>query len=187
MPDGGFNMFHQFEEVPVIADGTVAVENSWASKNGIHEGDVITITFNADSVFPIVREFTVAGTFKNLGMSHAETSMIFSITDFVDIYHDNPGYLLIRCDDPDQTAALIKRYAVGLYDDVQTQTELNEMSQKANKSSVLIFTVIIGVALGMTAIGMSSNQLIGFEGRKKECAVLLSTATGSPSEALPSV
>ena len=176
MPDGGFNMFHQFEEVPVIADGTVAVENSWASKNGIHEGDVITITFNADSVFPIVREFTVAGTFKNLGMSHAETSMIFSITDFVDIYHDNPGYLLIRCDDPDQTAALIKRYAVGLYDDVQTQTELNEMSQKANKSSVLIFTVIIGVALGMTAIGMSSNQLIGFEGRKKECAVMLSTA-----------
>ena len=28
----------------------------------------------------------------------------------------------------------------------------------------------------MTAIGMISNQLIGFEGRKKECAVLLSTA-----------
>ena len=28
----------------------------------------------------------------------------------------------------------------------------------------------------MTAIGMISNQLIGFEGRKKECAVMLSTA-----------
>jgi ABC-type antimicrobial peptide transport system permease subunit len=30
----------------------------------------------------------------------------------------------------------------------------------------------------MTLIGMVSNQLIGFEGRKKECAVLLSTAMG---------
>jgi ABC-type antimicrobial peptide transport system permease subunit len=28
----------------------------------------------------------------------------------------------------------------------------------------------------MTFVGMVSNQLIGFEGRKKECAVMLSTA-----------
>ena len=41
---------------------------------------------------------------------------------------------------------------------------------------MIIFTSIIAVALGMTAIGMASNQLIGFEGRRKECAVMLSTA-----------
>ena len=28
----------------------------------------------------------------------------------------------------------------------------------------------------MTAIGMISNQLLGFEGRKKECAILLATS-----------
>ena len=41
-----------------------------------------------------------------------------------------------------------------------------------------VVTAIIVIALGMTAIGMISNLLIGFEGRKKECAVLLSTAMG---------
>ena len=41
-----------------------------------------------------------------------------------------------------------------------------------------MITTIITIAVGMTAIGMISNQLIGFEGRKKECAVLLSTAMG---------
>ena len=47
-----------------------------------------------------------------------------------------------------------------------------------DKTSKVIITVIIVIALGMTAIGMISNQLIGFEGRKKECAVMLSTAMG---------
>ena len=47
-----------------------------------------------------------------------------------------------------------------------------------NKKTMAVVTAIIVIALGMTAIGMISNLLIGFEGRKKECAVLLSTAMG---------
>ena len=56
--------------------------------------------------------------------------------------------------------------------------ELIEDQENNNKTSKVIITVIIVIALGMTAIGMISNQLIGFEGRKKECAVMLSTAMG---------
>ena len=37
---------------------------------------------------------------------------------------------------------------------------------------------VIAVGLGMTFVGMVSNQLIGFDGRKKECAVMLSTSMG---------
>ena len=39
-----------------------------------------------------------------------------------------------------------------------------------------MFTLIIVIGVGLTVIGMISNQLIGFEGRRRECAVLLSTS-----------
>ena len=40
--------------------------------------------------------------------------------------------------------------------------------------TILLAIIILGVSLSM--IGMISNQLIGFEGRKRECAVLASVA-----------
>ena len=49
---------------------------------------------------------------------------------------------------------------------------------KQNSQQLAVIAAIIIIALGMTAIGMISNQLLGFEGRKKECAVMLSTAMG---------
>jgi len=176
MPEGGFTMYNGYVNVPAVADGMIAVDSSWAQKNGISEGDVITLTFNSDSVFPIVREFTVAGTFKNLDMINTEVAFVTSIDDYISIYHDAPAKLLIRCDDPDGIASEIKTYAVGLYDEVQTAEEIRQKNEEDNRTTVLIFTSIIVVALAMTAIGMTSNQLIGFEGRKKECAVMLSTA-----------
>ena len=56
--------------------------------------------------------------------------------------------------------------------------ELIADNQSNNSKTVAVVTSIIAVALGMTAIGMISNQLLGFEGRKKECAVMRSTAMG---------
>ncbi|MBR1740396.1 MAG: FtsX-like permease family protein, partial [Lachnospiraceae bacterium] len=44
----------------------------------------------------------------------------------------------------------------------------------AGMRGMLFVVILLGVSL--TVIGMISNQLIGFEGRKRECAVLVSTA-----------
>lgn len=176
IPEGGFEMYNGFAEMPEVTDGMIAIENSWAKKNGINVGDVLTIVFNPTSVFPIEKEFTVAGFFKNLAMANAETAFVITQDDFINVYHDMPGQLLIRCDDPDQVADMIETYAVGLYDDVKTSEEILAADKEDQRTSVLIFTAIIVVAVGMTLIGMTSNQLIGFEGRKKECAVMISTA-----------
>lgn len=176
MPEDGFTMYNGFSQVPALSDGMIAVDSAWAKRSGIVEGDVITMTFNPDSVFPIVKEFTVAGTFINLDRANAEVTLITSLDDYIAIYHDSPSKLLIRCDDPADIVSKIKTYAVGLYDEVQTADEIRAKAEEDNRTSMIIFTSIIAVALGMTAIGMASNQLIGFEGRRKECAVMLSTA-----------
>ena len=176
MPEEGFTMFRGFEQVPELADGMIAVEHTWANKIGIGEGDVITLTFNPDSVFPIIRDFTVAGTFNNPGMAYVEAAFITSFDDYIEIYHDSPSKLLIRCDDPEGTVSMIETYVVGLYDEVKTAEQIRLEMEEDNRTSIIIFTCIIAVALGMTVIGITTNQLIGFEGRKKECAVMLSTA-----------
>ena len=54
-----------------------------------------------------------------------------------------------------------------------------EKDEANNNAKIKALTAgIILISVGMTLIGMISNQLIGFEGRKKECAVMLSTAMG---------
>jgi ABC-type antimicrobial peptide transport system permease subunit len=59
---------------------------------------------------------------------------------------------------------------------VQTKQEILDEAAKDNASSGRIFGAVIITVLAMTCIGMITNQLIGFEGRKKECAVMLSTS-----------
>ena len=72
----------------------------------------------------------------------------------------------------------LETYGKGSVSSVKTYDESLEELQSSNKKTMAVITAVIAVALGMTAIGMISNLLIGFEGRKKECAVLLSTAMG---------
>ncbi len=176
MPEEGFKMYRGFTDVPALADGMIAVDSTWARRNGIAEGDTLSLTVNPDSVFPIVKSFTVAGTFNCLVKNNDEVTLITSLDDFVEIYHNSPSQLLIRCDDPADIVSKIETYGVGLYEEVQTSDEIRAKAEEDNRTSIIIFTSIIAVALGMTAIGIASNQLIGFEGRKKECAVMLSTA-----------
>ena len=66
----------------------------------------------------------------------------------------------------------------GAYSKIQTLDEYAADQMKQNSQQLAVIAAIIIIALGMTAIGMISNQLLGFEGRKKECAVMLSTAMG---------
>lgn len=177
MPECGFRMFTGFSEVPDgLENGTILLENGWASRNNLNAGDEITLTFNENGVVPIVKVFTVAGLFKNQGSASTDNTVILSEDDYISIFHDTPGQLLIRCDDPDFIASEIKKYGVGLYSECKTVEEIRAEEAEGYSSMVKIFVAVIGVALGMTAIGMISNQLIGFEGRKKECAVMLSTA-----------
>ena len=92
------------------------------------------------------------------------------------LFNDTPGHILVSCDNAEKVKKDLETYAKGSYTSVDTVPELIKKSETNSKQTLTVITCIIVVALGMTAIGMISNQLIGFEGRKKECAVLLSTA-----------
>ena len=48
--------------------------------------------------------------------------------------------------------------------------------KKNNAISKALLYAVIAAAIALSSIGMISNQMIGFEGRKRECAVLLATS-----------
>ncbi len=73
------------------------------------------------------------------------------------------------------TAFTINKYTTG-DETAKTRTAIEEEDRSDAASAIAIFTAVIGIAIVMTAIGMISNQIIGFEGRKKELAVMLSCA-----------
>ncbi|MBO7356211.1 MAG: ABC transporter permease [Lachnospiraceae bacterium] len=83
---------------------------------------------------------------------------------------------MVRSDDPEKTRDEIKRYAINYCAESKTVQDIVDDFNDDNAQSERVLGVIIAVAVIMTCIGMISNQIIGFEGRKKECAVMISTS-----------
>ncbi|MBO4910117.1 MAG: FtsX-like permease family protein [Lachnospiraceae bacterium] len=177
LPEGGFRFYHALDGVPEsLEEGTVCVEKVWAGRNGVSVGDTIKLTFNSSGVFPIEKEYEVVSFFKMDDYESVKNNFVVSEAEYKSIYHDVPGYILIQSDDPEGVRDIIDKYAVGSVSKVQTKAEMIEENEKDNASSERVLFIVIAVALGMTCVGMVTNQLIGFEGRKKECAVMVSTS-----------
>ena len=177
LPDSGYKYFTGFENLPEkLEDGKCIIDKKIANRKGISVGDTIKLTINPEGVFPVVREYEVQDIVEPNAYDDGLEAIIISEIEFKAVFYDYPSAILIRCDDPESVKDSIETYGKGTYGYVKTLDELVEQNEKDNSKTLAVVIAIIAVAIGMTAIGMISNQLIGFEGRKKECAVLLSTA-----------
>ena len=177
LPDGGFKYYTGLKDYPdSIEDGSICVSEKFANKKGLAVGDTVRITYGPESIVPIVREYKIVSFVDTDSSMGGAGLFLLSERDYKEIFKDTPGYLLINCDDPDYVADMIRTYAVGSYEDVQTHQEMEQDKADENDALRKITAIVILIAVGMTFTGMVSNQLIGFEGRKKECAIMLSTA-----------
>ena len=177
LPDEGYKNYTAFSDLPEkLEQGSVVIDKKLASRKGIKEGEKIKVTIAPDSVFPIEREYTVQKIVESNPFDSGVEALIIPLKEYKILFNDTPGAILITCDDADKVKKDLETYAKGSYGSVDTVPELAEKQKNNSKQTMMVITSIIVVALGMTAIGMISNQLIGFEGRKKECAVMLSTA-----------
>ena len=176
VPQEGFKYYEPMKGLTgKIEDGSIVVDDKTAKKYNINEGETVKLTFNPNGVVPIIREYKLVSVLKP-GAFETEGTVFMSERDYKELFKDSPGYCLIKCEKPDYVARMIKTYAVGSYGSVETHKEMMDEQNKRNAKLNTVLISIIAIAVGMTFIGMASNQLIGFEGRKKECAVLLSTS-----------
>lgn len=179
MPENGFKYYNFFVEIPdSLEEGSIIVDDRYAEKHDIKAGDNITIVYDPEGIVPITREYYVQDIVKISSFDGQTGTFIITQNEFHEIFRDYLSYYLVKCDDPDEVCRMIDTYAVGTYIDCETFEEYKEYIDSDTARITTIMTVIITVAVGMTFVGMVSNQLIGFEGRKKELAVMLSTSMG---------
>ena len=179
MPDGGFKYYQAFGEIPdSLEEGQILVDSKYADVLGLSPGDVIKLTYDPYGVVPIEREYEIAALFDINSFDGSTGTFIITQQEYKEIFRDVIGYYLIKCEDPESTKEIIETYAVGKYISVYTLDEYTDQIDREASQLTTIMMIIIAVAVGMTFIGMVSNQLLGFQGRKKECAVMLSTAMG---------
>ncbi len=176
-PEGGYYLYKGYEMLPSkIGSGTVVLDNRYAKKNGYKEGDSLDITIHPDGLLPVTRTYTIADIVKTSPLEGGEVTVFFSEEEFITLFKDKPHYILVNCTDPEKLVSTIRTYGQGTFSSVRTYGEEVESAEEDASQITLILGIVIVLAIAMTCIGTVSNQLIGFTGRKKECAVMLSTA-----------
>ncbi len=176
-PEGGYHLYKGYEMLPSkIESGTVVLDSRYAKTNGYKEGDSIEITIHPNGLVPVTRTYSIANIVKTSPLEGGEAVVFFSEEEFITLFKDKPYYILINCANPERLVWTIRTYGQGTFSSVNTYQEEVESAEESASQMTLILGIIIVVAIAMTCIGTISNQLIGFTGRKKECAVMLSTA-----------
>ena len=176
-PEGGYHFYREITGLPEkVEEGQIYTEQNWAKENGLEIGDRIHFTYNSYGTLPIERDYTLAGFLQASASESIKNNFVVSMKEFQNIYHDDPWLLLIRSDDPKKTAREIERYGATVCSSVETKQEHIEEKKKNNAISKALLYAVIAAAIALSSIGMISNQMIGFEGRKRECAVLLATS-----------
>lgn len=175
--EGGYRLFTAIENCPDTLDNdSILLDQSYAKRIGVHIGNEITITFDANSYLPITKNMKVAGLVNAYDYDTTGNVVVLSKDMFVDMYHAQPGEILVRCNNPKEIVSQLKKYSGTLLYTVETIEEYNQSWKEKEKGTRGMMYAIIVFGVGLTVIGMISNQLIGFEGRRRECAVLASTS-----------
>ena len=97
------------------------------------------------------------------------------------IYFDKPSYAYVNSDNPEETVSLIKSYSSSTISKIRTMADYMEEANQQSAGMMTILYMIIIMGVGLSLVGVFSNQIVGFESRKRESAVLISTAMGRNS------
>ena len=175
--EGGYELFGGVANIPDdLSDGELMLGSGLARKLGLSAGDTAEMTFRTEGFMPVTKTLTVRGTDLSDYENTVGTTVVISEGLYKEIYGDTPMNIFISCSDPEEVRTVIKTHSADMVTDVQTRDEYSESVRQDSASIMVIIDAIIALALGVTFIGVVSNCLIGFEGRKRECAVLMSTS-----------
>jgi ABC-type antimicrobial peptide transport system permease subunit len=175
--DGGFSLFTGIANCPAkLEQDSFLMDQSLAKRIGLEVGDTVEVMFDAYSYLPITKKLKLAGLVDAYNYDTTGNVVVLPKNLYICIYHDYPGEVLVRCENSQQIVEEIKKYSGTVFDVIETVEDYKlQWEEKEKGTQGMLYAVII-FGVGLTVIGMVSNQLIGFEGRKRECAVLASTS-----------
>lgn len=177
LPEEGFEYFKIVEGLDeAINDNEIILDEGYAERHGVNVGETVHFTFNLDGFIPVDLDLTVKKLVDGTYFDGTGDILFINQKLFDRMYSSYPAYILIGCEDSVTVDALIEKYSSDYVSMCYTYDEYREyeMNEASSVIAVINFAMFLGITLSF--IGAVSNLLIGFEGRKRESAVLCSTA-----------
>ena len=140
----------------------------------VKAGDTVKLTFHDDGLFPQEMELRVAEITKENRFDPSFV-IILNPETYKELYYDSVSMILIRTTEPDRLADQLDA-AMTDGETIKTNEKILAETKDDNDIINLILYAVTFAAMGLTIVGISGNQMIGFVGRKKEYAMLHSTA-----------
>ncbi len=164
-----------FGELPEsLGKDEMVLNRNAAQLMGAKVGDTIKLRFHDEGLFPREMELRVAGMTTE---SRFDPSFVIIVNPetYKELYYDWVSMILIRTTEPERLADQLDA-AMTDGETVKTNQKIIEETREDNDVINLVLYAITFAAMGLTIVGISGNQVIGFVGRKKEYAMLHSTA-----------
>ncbi len=173
--EGGFkyNYNSVIKDLPTeLGKDEIYVSRYFLNKCNLKVGDTYDFIFKKGSPVEFNRSLKIAGYIPS-----TLPEMYVNFDFFDEIYNTNSvANVYIKTDNPDETANTIRRYSSLTEEKVKTRDEQIAADKKESQSFVVVIYVVLAIGCIVTFIGAAGNLLLGFESRKRECAVLLSTS-----------
>lgn len=177
LPEQGFALLTGIHGLPKqMENHQVYMDKGVCDKLGLVVGQEVELVFGAETFLPARKTLTLAGYIDSYQYDTTSKGIVISQKMYVDIYHDYPTKLLIACEDAQAVKNQMEKYSATKLEGIQTLQEYQEEWQQKGQDLKGLLTFIIVLGIGLTVIGIISNQIVGFQGRRRECAVLLSTS-----------
>ena len=156
----------------------IAITRKLAEHLNVGVGDTIDVELGTSYYFPCAYEATVAVIMENYGYQEKAIAVSNGVYNQIVTGDYKLGNILVHCEEgkADSVRAQLLKYLTDYEENITTKAMDIESEANANRKISAIIYGIVAMGVILTLIGTSGNQIIAFEGRRREIAVLYSTA-----------
>lgn len=156
----------------------IAITRKLAERLNVDVGDTIDVELVRSLLFSCSYEATVAIIMDNYGYEEKAIAVSTGIYNHLENGDNVLGEILIHCEEgkADTVRAQLLKYLTDSEEDISTKAMKVEAAANQNRKISAIIYGIVAMGVILTLIGTSGNQIIAFEGRRREIAVLYSVA-----------
>ncbi len=174
--EGDFTLYHAIKDLPeTIGDDEIYMDKAVAKKLGYKVGDEIPMIMGANKQHALKKTMTLSGYCDSLKFSVGAAVYVVSLNNYNEICQNQPTCAYIRCSDPEGVVNAIKERSGCMINSVLTMDDYMKEVKEENAGMSTLLYMLIGMGVILTFVAVVSNQIIGFSGRRRECAVLVST------------
>ena len=181
-PDKIFEFFDGIEvdkeEYKNLKENEIILDDQVLKRYKLAIGDTVKFEIsNGDNTYTKQVEFKIVGRCDSTYYNSSRQCGIINFEKYKDLFGNIPYFILVKTDlDAEKMASILKDKVSDFGVTVQTVEDYIDEQKQANMSLLSMIFILIGIGIILSFIGIVNNQIIGYIQRRRELAVLYSTA-----------